>query len=333
MIDIPGDNKMTENFLIVGGAGYIGAQVNKAFQKSGYNTVVLDNLSRGFQARVVSGNFEQGDVGDAELLEKLFTKYQFSGVLHFAAFIDVGESVHHPDRYYHNNVVKTLTLLNAMVKHKVSNIVFSSTAAVYGTPNEIPIPETHSREPINPYGRTKLIIEQILSDYKTAYGLNSCSLRYFNAAGGDPSNEIPYFKRKENNLIPILLNNILEGKLTTVFGNDYDTPDGTCIRDYIHIEDLATAHLKAMEKLLGGQSLTCYNLGVGKGFTVLDVITTAEQVLGTKIQYNFGERRKGDPAILVASSQKAMTDLSWQPKFSDLETIIHHAWNAMKGAV
>ncbi len=250
---------MTQTFLIVGGAGFIGAQVTKTFQQAGYYTVVLDNLSRGFKERILSGDFELGDVGDPQCLELLFKKYRFDGVLHFAALADVGESVVHPDIYYKNNVVNTLTLLDCMVKHGVKHLVFSSSSAVYGIPEKLPVTEIAPCKPINPYGRTKLMVEQILADYEVAYGLKSCSLRYFNAAGGDPDKEIPYFKRKEGNLIPIILNNVLDKKTTTLFGNDYETPDGTCIRDYIHIADLATAHLVAMKKLLDGESSNCYN--------------------------------------------------------------------------
>lgn len=323
---------MSETFLIVGGAGFIGAQVTKTFQQAGYKTVVLDNLSRGFRDRVLSGDFEKGDVGDAAFLDTIFRKYKFTGVLHFAALADVGESVIHPNLYYHNNVVQTLTLLDCMIKHSVRNFVFSSSAAIYGIPDTTPILEENVKNPINPYGRSKWMVEQILSDYKTAYGLKSCSLRYFNAAGGDPDGEIPYFRRKEGNLIPIILNNVLDKKETTVFGDDYPTLDGTCIRDYIHIADLATAHLTVMEKLLAGECSTCYNLGLGKGFSVFDVLNTAEKVIGEKLKVKIGKRREGDPPSLVAGAAKAERELNWTPQYPELETMVQHAWNVMKGA-
>jgi UDP-glucose 4-epimerase len=321
---------MKKTFLIIGGAGFIGAQVTKAFQEAGYETVVLDNLSRGFRERVLSGIFELGDVGDPTFLDKLFKKYSFAGVLHFAALADVGESVIHPDIYYQNNIVNTLTLLNCMVKHNVKTLVFSSSSAVYGIPETLPARESDPCNPINPYGRTKLMVEQILADYKVAYGMQSCSLRYFNAAGGDPDKKIPYFRRKEGNLIPIILNNVIDKQTTTVFGDDYSTTDGSCIRDYIHIADLATAHLAAMEKLLAGETATCYNLGVGKGFSVFEVLNMAEKVVGHKIDYKIGKRREGDAPVLTASSEKAFKELGWKPKYSDLETMIQHAWNVMK---
>ncbi len=324
---------MTKKFLIIGGAGFIGAQVTKVFQMAGHETVVLDDLSRGLRKRVLAGDFVLGDFGDAELLDLLFKKNTFSGVLHFAALLDVGESVSHPDLYYQHNIVKTLTLLNAMKKHHVNHLVFSSSAAVYGIPDHNPITEEQAPKPINPYGRTKWMVEQILADYHHAFGLDSCCLRYFNAAGGDPDNLIPYCKRKENNLIPIILNNIQDKRQTTVFGNDYPTPDGTCGRDYIHIDDLATAHLKAMDKLIEGKAGGCYNLGIGKAFSVLDVITTIEKVTGQKVDYTIGARRQGDPAFLIASGKKAEKELDWRPQYCDLETIVQHSWNVMKGAV
>lgn len=321
---------MTKTFLIVGGAGFIGAQVTKAFHSAGYSTVVLDNLTHGFKERVISGIFEYGDVGNPFFLDSLFEKYEFAGVLHFAALTDVGESVQHPDIYYQNNIINTLTLLNCMVKHDVKDFVFSSSAAVYGIPEHLPIIETTPKNPINPYGRTKWIVEQILSDYETAYGLKSCLLRYFNAAGGDPDKKIPYFRRKEGNLIPIILNNVLDKKTTTIFGDDYPTPDGSCIRDYIHIADLATAHLTAMEKLLNGGSSSSYNLGVGKGFSVFEVVKTAERVVGHKIDFVVVGRREGDAPVLVSSSDKAFKELGWKPQYPELETMVQHAWDVMK---
>ncbi len=323
---------MSKTFLVIGGAGFIGAQVVKTLSKAGYSVVVLDNLSRGFKERVLSGVFEFGDVGDAAVLDRLFTKYKFDGVLHFAALADVGESVIRPDIYYQNNIVNTLTLLNAMVKHHVNKIVFSSSSAIYGMPDKLPVVEDTPKEPINPYGRTKWMVEQILADYDKAYGIKSCSLRYFNAAGGDPDGEIPYFRRNEGNLIPILLNNVLDGKPTVVFGDDYATPDGTCIRDYIHIADLAAAHLTGMEKLLEGAASSYYNLGVGNGFSVLEVINTTEKVIGQKVDFIIGPRREGDAPELMASPQKAFRELNWKPEYPELETMIRHGWNVMKKA-
>lgn len=315
--------------LVVGGAGYIGSHVNKMLNQAGYQTVVFDNLSRGDQRSVTHGIFVEGDLAFPDDLDKLFRNYSFDAVLHFAALTDVGESVHNPALYYRNNVAYTLNLLSAMVRYNINHLVFSSSAAIFGIPKDKLIKESHPVHPINPYGQSKLMVETILKDFDQAYGLRSCSLRYFNAAGGDPDGQIKNFKKKENNLIPLTLKSLLDpkGKIT-VFGTDYPTPDGTCIRDYIHVCDLGEAHILGMEKLLGGSSSSHYNLGNGRGYSVLEVIKAAETVTGLKVNAIKGPRRAGDPAVLVADSSKAESELGWQPKYPDLETMIDHAWKA-----
>lgn len=317
--------------LVVGGAGYIGSHVNEMLQKAHYDTVVLDNLSKGNRKAVTKGTFIQGDMGDAELLDQIFSNHSIDVVMHFAALIDVGESVISPLKYYINNVAKTLTLLDAMQRHGIKILIFSSTAAIFGNPLENPINESHPQNPINPYGASKLMVENILQDVDRAHGIRSCSLRYFNAAGGDPEGKIKFYQQKPTNLIPIILKTILhsEGSVT-IFGSDYPTLDGTCVRDYIHIVDLAAAHITAMEKLLAGSPSCQYNLGNGLGFSVREVISTVQKVTGKFINVIEGPRRDGDPAFLVANSAKAKQELQWNPRYPDLETMISHAWNALK---
>ena len=320
----------THYILVVGGAGFIGSHINEMLYRQGYQTIVLDNLSLGNQDVVKHGIFIKGDIADSELLDQLFTQYKIDAVMHFAAFKDVGESVKEPLKYYQNNVTNTLNLLAAMVRHQVKAFIFSSSASVYGMPHEGIVTEEHPCSPINPYGQTKLIVEKILKDFDQAYHLRSCSLRYFNAAGGDPKGIIKN-RTKDSNLIPIILRTIgYPDQAVTIFGTDYPTPDGTCIRDYIHIEDLGTAHIAAMSKLLNGAPSSCYNLGNGKGFSVREVIAAVEKVTGEKINVKEGARRPGDPSMLVASSSKAFEELGWKPAYTSLEDIIEHAWNAMK---
>jgi UDP-glucose 4-epimerase len=316
--------------LIVGGAGFIGSHVNKMLLQKGYSTIVYDNLSRGNKLTVEGSHFIKGDISDSSQLDKLFQIQKIDAVMHFAALIDVGESVIHPSRYYTNNVSYTLNLLNTMLKHNVKTFIFSSTAAVYGTPNQSVITEEHPTHPINPYGETKLAVEKILRDFDHAYQLRSCSFRYFNAAGGDPEGKIKYYQLKPNNLIPIVLRNIKDGSgPMKINGTDYATPDGTCVRDYVHIEDLASAHIIAMEKLWNGAPTNIYNLGNGHGFSVKEVIAAAEKVTGKKVHAIEGPRRPGDPAILVADAHKAEKELGWIPQYRTVETMIEHAWKAL----
>jgi len=317
--------------LIVGGAGFIGSHVNEMLYRQGYKTIILDNLSQGNRNAVEHGVFIEGDLSNSNLLDQIFDSYQIDAVMHFAAMKDIGESVSQPLRYYENNVSCSLNLLDAMLRHQVKKIIFSSSAAIFGYPEEIPIAEDHPCLPINPYGRTKLIVENILEDFDRAYGLRYCSLRYFNAAGGDPRGKIKSFKTADSNLIPIILRNVLKPDgVITIFGTDYPTPDGTCIRDYIHIEDLGSAHIAALKRLLVGSPSSCYNLGNGEGFSVRQVIAAVEKVTGRKVKIREGARRPGDPPVLIASSSKASDELNWRPVYSSLELMIEHAWNAMQ---
>lgn len=319
-----------KNILIAGGAGYIGSHVNKMVDQAGYRTIVYDNLSTGNRKAVTRGRFIQGDLADTEELDQVFLEFSIDVVMHFAAHIDVGESVTHPAKYYRNNVINTINLLDVMARHSVGTFIFSSSAAIFGNPQEIPITESHPTHPINPYGETKLIVEHILRDYANAYGLKYTSLRYFNAAGGDPDGEVRNYKVKESNLIPVVLRSLKRPNgSVTIFGTDYPTPDGTCIRDYIHICDLGQAHVNAMTKLLDGADSACYNLGNGQGFSVREVIDSAEKTTGLPVNVVEGSRRLGDPPILVADSKKAKQALNWFPKFPSLDEMIDHAWKAL----
>ncbi|MDM8566237.1 UDP-glucose 4-epimerase GalE [Candidatus Halobeggiatoa sp. HSG11] len=316
-----------KTILVVGGAGYIGSHAVKMLLKNNYNVVILDNLSGGYKDAVLGGDFIFGDTADPNCLKKLFDDNNFVGVMHFASFIQVGESVQNPGKYYQNNVAATLNLLDAMVAHKVKYFIFSSTAAIFGEPQYVPIDEQHSKQPINPYGLSKLMIEQILADYDHAYGLKSICLRYFNAAGADPDGQLGERHDPETHLIPLVLQAASgQREFISIYGQDYDTPDGTCIRDYIHINDLCQAHLKALELLLAGADSYAYNLGNGEGFSVKQVIEVARKVTGKPIPVKIVDRRDGDPARLVADSKQAQAALNWQPKYADLATIIAHAW-------
>lgn len=316
-----------KTILVIGGAGYIGSQMVKMLLAAGYKVVTFDNLSGGYQDAVLGGDFVFGNLEDRPSLEHLFTSYHFDAVMHFASFIQVGESVINPSKYYQNNVVATLNLLDTMVIYNVKPFIFSSTAAIFGEPQYVPIDEQHPKQPINPYGLSKWMIEQILSDYDSAYGLKSICLRYFNAAGADPDGELGERHDPETHLIPLVLQ-AASGRrdAITIYGQDYDTPDGTCLRDYIHITDLCQAHLLALEQLLNGADSSAYNLGNGAGFSVKEIIDIAEKVTDKKIPVIMGERRDGDPARLVADSKLAKTVLDWQPQYADLATIIAHAW-------
>lgn len=313
--------------LIVGGAGYIGSHVNKFLSERGYETLILDNLTKGHRESVKWGRFIEGDLGDRRLLGRILTRYDVEAVMHFAAFTDVGESVQKPGDYYRNNVMNTLNLLDSMRENGVSKFIFSSTCAVYGNPSEIPITEEHPLNPISPYGRSKLMVEEILRDYSDAYGLSYASLRYFNAAGADPEGEIGELHEPETHLIPIVLDAAMGLRDSVrIFGTDYPTPDGTCIRDYIHVMDLADAHWRALEYLEGERS-GVFNLGNGNGFSVREVIETCREVTDASIRVVEDERRPGDPPELVGSSQRARKILGWRPVFTELDEIIKTAWN------
>lgn len=315
------------NILVVGGAGYIGSHMVKMLAMLGHQVVTLDNLSNGYEDSVKYGEFIKGDISDSKLLDDTFKRYKFDGVMHFASYIQVGESVKHPSMYYLNNVTNTQVLLDSMLKHGIKSFIFSSTAATFGEPEYTPIDEIHPQKPINPYGHSKLMVEQILSDYDHAYGLKSVSLRYFNAAGADPDGELGERHLPETHLIPLVLQ-AASGRRgsITVFGGDYDTPDGTCIRDYIHINDLCTAHLQGLEHLVSGGESKAYNMGNGQGYSIKEVIDVAKKVTGVDFKVEYGERRDGDPARLVADSTLLQKELGWKPQYADLETIIHHAW-------
>lgn len=314
--------------LVVGGAGYIGSHMVKLLLSHGYHVVALDNLSGGFRDAVLGGDFIEGDIADTQLLNNVFSQYQFDGVMHFASYIQVGESIDNPARYYRNNVANTLNLLDAMVGHGVKAFIFSSTAAIFGEPKYSPIDEGHPKLPINPYGHSKLMVEQALADFDQAYGLRSVCLRYFNAAGADPDGELGERHDPETHLIPLVLQ-AASGRRDSikVFGDDYDTPDGSCVRDYIHINDLCDAHILALEGLWCGKGSGLYNLGNGQGYSVQEVIDAARRVSGREFKVIQQNRRAGDPARLVADSAKARELLGWTPVFADLETIIGHAWN------
>ncbi|BEV08093.1 UDP-glucose 4-epimerase GalE [Methylophilus sp. DW102] len=313
--------------LVVGGAGYIGSHMVKMLLGAGHNVITLDNLSSGHRDAVVGGIFVEGDLADRDCLKKLFEDYKPDAVMHFASYIQVGESVRKPDIYYRNNVTNTLNLLDTMLEFGVNKFIFSSTAAVFGEPDYVPIDEAHPNRPLNPYGRSKLMIEQVLADYSKAFDFRSVCLRYFNAAGADPEGQLGERHDPETHLIPLILQ-AASGRRENihVFGRDYDTPDGTCIRDYIHIVDLCSAHLAALEYLNNGGMSDRFNLGNGSGFSVQQVIDAVQMVSTKKVTVVNGPRREGDPARLVADSARARKILSWAPKFTDLETIVAHAW-------
>jgi len=317
-----------KHVLVTGGAGYIGSHACKALAAAGYAPVVFDNLVYGHEWAVQWGQMEHGDLNHRLQIEALFSKYHFEAVMHFAAYAYVGESVENPAKYYRNNVAGTLNLLEAMVANDVKRIVFSSTCATYGEPECIPIAETHPQQPINPYGASKLMVERMLADFGQAYGLRYIALRYFNAAGADPDGEIGEDHDPETHLIPLVLDAAagLRDSIT-VYGEDYDTPDGTCIRDYIHVSDLADAHVLALQSLLRGDSSAVYNLGNGKGYSVSDVIDTARQVTGCEIPVVVGSRRAGDPDRLIGDASLIRARLGWQPDLGSLDSIIETAWH------
>lgn len=314
-------------FLVVGGAGYIGSHMLKHLLRAGHEVVVADNFSTGHRSALAGGTLVELDIADAAALACLFATQQFDAVFHFASFIQVGESVNEPAKYYQNNLAATLNLLQAMVSAGVNNFIFSSTAAIYGEPTYIPIDEDHPKAAINPYGRSKWMVEQVLEDFDRAYGLKSVCLRYFNAAGADPEGQLGERHEPETHLLPLILQAAAGRRSAiTVFGRDYDTPDGTCIRDYVHVSDLVAAHALAVDYLFAGGASTAVNLGNGQGFSVQQVIETARQVTGQAIAVSEAPRRAGDPPRLVADASRAKALLGWQPKYAALEQIVAHAW-------
>jgi len=316
-----------ETVLVVGGAGYIGSYMCKCLARLGRRPVVLDNFVTGRREAVRWGPLVEGSLSDAQLIRRVLSRYRIDAVMHFAASAYVGESVEKPLAYYRNNVANTLNLIEAMVESGVLKFVFSSSCAVYGNPIEIPITEQHPQDPINPYGKTKVMVEKILEDAAAAHGLEYVSLRYFNAAGADPEGELGEGHRPETHLIPLVLQTALGRRdAVQIFGDDYPTRDGTCIRDYIHIDDLAQAHVAALEQMTGRGCGRAYNLGNGDGYSVREVIEMARSVTGRPISCRIAPRRPGDPAILVGSGRKAERELGWKPGYCSLETIIETAW-------
>jgi UDP-glucose 4-epimerase len=316
--------------LVVGGAGYIGSHAVLALKQAGYEVVIFDNLEYGHRElvdRVLDVELVVGDTRDPAALAALFSTHKIDAVMHFAAYIAVGESVTEPGMYYANNVVGTLNLLEAMRSAKIDKFVFSSTCAVYGVPQFTPLVEDHPFAPISPYATSKLMVENILADFDRAYGLRSVRFRYFNAAGADPTGRLGEDHSPETHLIPlVLLTAMGKREHISVYGTDYPTPDGTCIRDYVHVQDLATAHVLGLEHLLAGGDSQIFNLGNGNGFSVKEVIETAKQVTGKEIKVVYGDRREGDPPILVGSSDRVRQMLGWQPEYPGLAEIISHAW-------
>ena len=313
--------------LVCGGAGYIGSHINKQLYKEGYETIVFDNLIYGHKEAVKWGKLVVGDLKNVDEIEAVFKNNQIDAVFHFAAYAYVGESVDHPEKYYYNNVANTLNLLHVMMKYGCNKIIFSSTCATYGEPEKVPITEDMPQNPINPYGATKLMVERIFQDYHKAYGLQYVVLRYFNAAGADPDGEIGESHHPETHIIPLVLD-AASGKRPDikVFGTDYDTPDGSCIRDYIHVYDLATAHLLALHHLEAGKESQFFNLGNEKGTSVLEVVDSVKRVTRRNLKVTLTDRRPGDPAKLVGSSQKAQEVLGWKPIYGDIDAIVRHAW-------
>jgi len=315
------------NVLLTGGAGYIGSHVVRALADAGHTCVVYDSLVKGHAAAVAGVELITADVADGEALRAALRGKDIDTVIHFAAFIEAGESVDHPDKYFRNNTLNAVVLLEAMRNCNVMRMVFSSTAAVYGQPERMPICEDDRLDPINPYGASKLCVELMLPGYASAYGMGSVSLRYFNVAGAHPSGDIGEAHDPETHLIPLVLQVALgQRKSISIFGDDYPTSDGTCVRDYIHVCDLADAHVLAAEAIEPGAA-KAYNLGNGEGFSVRQVIDTCRAVTGNEIPARIAPRRPGDPATLIASSRKAIDDLGWRPKFADLRMIVADAWN------
>ena len=320
-------NANSSTILVTGGAGYIGSHACKALSRAGYRPIAYDNLVCGHEWAVKWGPFESGDLLNRSRLDEVIRQYEPEAIMHFAAYIAVGESVSDPGKYYRNNVAGSLTLLEAARDYGINRFVFSSTAAVYGVPQTNPIQEGAPLKPVSPYGFTKLFIERILKDFDAAYGLRSIALRYFNAAGADPDNEVGESHDPETHIIPLVLDAVSGRRSNvTIFGDDYDTTDGTCIRDYIHVADLADAHVAALKALESGAASNAYNLGNGQGFSVREVLSAVERVTGLSVPATLGARRAGDPAVLVSDASKAGEELGWRPKIADLTDIVRTAW-------
>ncbi len=313
--------------LVTGGAGYIGSHTAKALAAAGHKPVVLDNMSYGHEWAVKWGPFERGDLSDVEFLKRVLEKHRVEAAVHFAASAYVGESMSNPRRYFRNNTVNTINLLDAMIDHGVTRIVFSSTCATYGIPTRVPIDESHPQQPVNPYGQSKVFVERILHWYDVAYTMRSVSLRYFNAAGADPDGEIGEDHDPETHLIPLVIGAARGTRPPVgVFGTDYPTPDGTAVRDYIHVADLADAHVRALDYLARDGATTAINLGTGRGHSVREVIDTVERIGGRPVPFTNSPRRAGDPPELVADATKARAVLGWTPRYPELSTIVEHAW-------
>jgi UDP-glucose-4-epimerase GalE len=317
----------SKRILVTGGAGYIGSHTVRLLIEQGHEVTVVDNLSKGYRHNVPAHILNKLDIGDTQALAELMRAVRCQAVIHFAAFIAVGESMREPARYFANNVGGSLSLLTAMVEADVKHIVFSSTAAVYGEPASSPILETFPIQPVSPYGESKVMVETLLRWFDRIHGLTSVCLRYFNACGAEPGGHLGEEHEPETHLIPLLLRAVLTGRPITIFGDDYPTPDGTCIRDYIHVNDLAQAHILALGHLLAGGASDQFNVGTSTGHSVKEMIRAVEEVTGGKVPYVMGARREGDPPALVADSAKLCGKLGWEPRYTGLRTIIEHAWN------
>ena len=319
---------MSQTVLVTGGAGYVGSHACKALAAHGYLPVTYDNLSQGHRWAVKWGPLEEGDLTDLRRLKKVMTSYPIDAVLHFAACASVEESMQDPQKYYHNNVVGTLALLECMKQRSVQKIVFSSSCTVYGIPKQVPIQENHPMHPVSSYGASKSMMERMIGDFSKAYGISHICLRYFNVSGADPDAEIGEVHDPETHLIPLILGVAAKRRPSlSLFGSDYETPDGTCIRDYIHVSDLVEAHLLALQRLEEGKSSSIYNLGNGCGFSVKEVLEMSRLVTRSEIPAILAPRRPGDPPILVADATRAMQELGWKPRYASLETQLTHAWH------
>ena len=321
---------MQETILVLGGAGYIGSHTAYLLAKKNYRVIILDNFIHNQPFDHSWATVIRGDYGDQDLLGRVFAAHPITAIMHFAGFISVGESIKKPALYYENNVTKTITLLNTMLENAVDTIIFSSSAAVYGAPTCTPIPEDHTKLPINPYGQTKLMIENVLTDYAHAYGLRFVALRYFNAAGALAEHNLGEFHNPETHIIPLAIHAALNNNSFSVFGNTYQTPDGTCIRDYVHVADIAHAHVLALDYLQRGNKSNSFNLGTGTGYSVQEIIRSVTRITNHTLHAVIKPARPGDPAVLVADASRAHDVLNWQQKYSDLETIISSAYQAVK---